>query len=73
MLATLTALVVAGAMAPTVLMESVWMVRQLIALLSFIIKRILLGSSPTAETEVITLVLPLLVLNWSLAYLRDAF
>ena len=72
MLVILTARMLTGAMVPTVWMESAWLVGQVLTtLLSFIIQRILPAFILTAGTMILTLILRLLVLTWTAAYLTD--
>ena len=74
MLTTLTSLILTGAMVAIVRMESAWMVGQVLtALLSFITQRILPAFILAARTVVLTLILLLLVLTRTTAYLIDVF
>ena len=74
MLAILTARMLTGAMVPTVLMESAWLLGQVLkALLFFITQRILPASILAAGTVVLTLILRLLVLTQKAAYLEEVF
>ena len=72
MLLVLTALMLAEAIAPTVRLESAWLVGQVLTtLLSIIIHRILPAFILAAGTAILTLILRLLVLTWTAAYLTD--
>ena len=73
-MATLTARMLTEAMMSTVRMESVWLVAQVLTpLLSFITQRILPASILAAGTVLLTLILRLLVLTRTAAYLADLF
>ena len=72
MLAILTARMLTGTMVPTVRMEGVWVVRQVLtALLFFFTQKTLPASILAAETVVLTLILRLLVLTRTAAYLKN--
>ena len=74
MLVILTARMLTGAMVQTAWIESAWLVGQVLTtLLSFIIKRILPAFILVAGTGVLTLILRLLVLNRTAAYLAEVF
>ena len=74
MLAALTALMLTEAMVPTVRMESVGLIGQVLtALLSVMTQRILPASTLATETVVLTLILHWLVLTRTDAYLTGVF
>ena len=72
MLVISTARMLTGGMVPTAWMESAWLVGQVLTtLLSFIIQRILPAFILTVGTVVPTLILRLLLLTRTAAYLPD--
>ena len=74
MLTILTSRMLIGAMVPTVRMESVWLVGQILtALLSFTTPSILSASTLAIETVVLTLILHSLVSTRTATYLTDVF
>ena len=72
MLVILTARMLTEAMVPAVWMENAWLVGQVLtALLSFIIQRVLPAFILADGTVALTLILRLLVLTWTTAYLTN--